>query len=313
MAAVAVLCLSGGCGFGIPLKRPTLVTEQARRTVTLHVGDAREDVRAVLGQPWLQSAFWRFDAYRAVAEQKELGFIVLFTPPIPIGVMRSEVGGFVLVAYDDAGRVTALGAGQAGRGAGVFDSVMLRAGDLYLGIEPQYLHGPQLFADGARIDAYLERRRRAPACTLILACQKSTVAEKWPDEGCPNRVAVDGRIVADPSPYVGDCAAGTTCPAAAVRRGLYARLPVLVPVTLAPGEHHIEMSSSVFKGSSRASFACAAGDVRYGVLRGRVTWNWWGPRTSTLDATVTLTDRAPQDPQSFALLLYRGDGPLAEP
>lgn len=120
-------------------------------------------------------------------------------------------------------------------------------------------------------------------------------------------------MVADPSPYVGACVAGTSCPAAAVPEGLYARLPVLLPITLEPGEHRVVMSSSVFKGVSAASLSCAAGEVRFGVIQGSVAWHWWGPRTSTLKSAITLSDRAPSDPRSFALAIYRGDGSLAEP
>lgn len=313
-AAAGLLAVLAGCGFGIPLEKPTLVTDQARRSITLQVGtSSRDDVRAVLGPPWLQSAFWRFDVYRAVAEAKELGFVMLFTPPIPIGVMRSEVGGFVLVAYDDAGRVAALSSGEARRGSGIYDSAMLRAGDLYLAIEPQYRHGPQVFVDDTRLGGYLERRRLASTCTLLLACEKSSVAEKWPDESCPDRVVIDGRIVADPSPYVGACVPGSTCPDAAVHDAPFWRVPVLVPVRLEPGEHRVVIGSSVFKGSTEASITCAAGDVRYGVLRGAVNWHWWGPRASSLAATMTLSDRAPREPRSFALVLHRGDGPVAEP
>jgi hypothetical protein len=314
LAAIGLLWLVAGCGFGIPLERPTRVTDQERRSVALQAGvSSREDVRAALGEPWLESAFWRFEVYRAVAEEKELGFVVLFTPPIPIGLTRAEVGGFVLVAYDDAGRVTALRAGQARRGSGLYDSLMLRAGDLYLGIEPQYRRGPQVFADDTRLEGYLDRRRRASTCTLLLACQQASVTEKWPDEGCPDRITIDGSIVADPSPYVGACTAGTSCPAAAVHEGPYARVPVLMPVMLRPGEHRVVIGSSVFKGTGETSFACAAGEVRYGILRGAVTWHWWGPRRSTLAATMTLSDRAPRDPRSFALVVHRGDGPVAEP
>lgn len=314
LSLLLLTALLGGCGFGIPVKDPTQVRQQVEQSMKIRIGESsRADVRTLLGEPWLESDFWHFELYRAESEQKELSFFVFFTPPVPIGVFTWKIGGFVLVSYDSAGHVAKVSAGNASRSMGDQDALMLRAGELNLVIEPLGDGSPQLIADPARFAGFLALRRASPVCTLILACSRPASPERWPDESCPDRVAVDDGEPLDPKPLYAVCDPASHCPPTAVPGHMFARVPLWVPFTLPPGQHRLKMSSSVFKGNMEAAFECAAGEVRYATVSGQVNWHWWGPRSSTLDATVSWSADSPADWSSRSVLLYRHDRWLAAP
>ena len=280
------------CGFGVPAKSPTLVTQQAKRTVSVRIGESsRADVQAALGEPWLRSIFWRFDVFRAEDEQTEVDF---------------------LVAYDPAGRVAQVASGSASRGSLVREDLMLRTDDLTLAIEPIDERGLQLFADPARLPGYLERRRGSPTCTLVLACDFTSARESWPDAGCPDRVVIDDDEPLDPRPVFGRCDAGRSCPPNAVRDGFYVRVPLLYAVALSPGRHRLVLTSSIFKGGGESALDCVGGEVRYGVIRGLLDRHWWGPQASTLNATVIFSEGPPANLASYGVALYRRDRWLVE-
>ena len=305
--------LLAACGAGIRLQEPTLVTQQAARLVEIRIGETtRTDARLALGEPWLQSEFWRVDVFRAEDEERELTFII---PPVPMGVFHWTVGGYGLITYDGAGRITAVASGQAFKGFNKQGAMMLRADELNLSVEPIDNRGPQLTADASRLPEYLERSRESPMCTVILACERPAAREKFPDEGCPDRVVIDEGEALDPRPLLATCEAGSRCPPNAVRwvEGVHVRVPLLVPVRLAPGGHRLVMASSVFKGRSEATFECSAGEVQYGFVRGQVSWHWWGARTSTLVADVIMAATPPANWETYSVLLFRGDRWVVEP
>jgi hypothetical protein len=72
------------------------------------------------------------------------------------------------------------------------------------------------------------------------------------------------------------------------------------------------MSSATFKGRHETSFDCSAGEVRYGIIHGHVNWHWWGPRSSTLNTTVTFVEELPSEWASYSILLYSRNGWLVE-
>ena len=95
--------------------------------------------------------------------------------------------------------------------------------------------------------------------------------------------------------------------------GLYLRVPTVYPLTVSPGRHLLVMTSSTFRGRHDSSFECARGEVLYGVIRGHVSWDWWGPRTSTLATTVSFSDTLPEQWSAYSVLLYRGERWFVEP
>ena len=295
-----------GCGFGVPLKNAEAVDEQGRRSALIKAGQStRTSVRAELGEPWLQSRFWGFDVYLARDTAKELGGPVILILPIPIGVFTAQVAGYVLVTYDEKGYVTNVSSGNASRSTGQQDALMLRADGLNLGIEKVAERGPHLMADADRLAAYLGKRRATDTCTIILACEEGK-HQKWQYEGCPDRAAIDDAEPIDLQPFFGSCEPGKSCPPRTMPSGPYVRVPTVYPITLSPGKHRILMTSSTFKGRHESKFACTRGEVLYGVVRGHVSWDWWGPRTSTLDTTVSFSNTIPEQWSSYSVLLYRG-------
>lgn len=306
MLAVMLLVLPGCGGFGIPLHEATdAVAHQGQQSGTIRAGEAtRSQVRSALGAPWLQSDYWRVDVYRIDEKRQELTFFAsLVTPPVPVGVFSVEESGYALVAYDEGGRVAAIAFGSASKLLGDKEDLTLRTQDLSLGIETLDERGAHLMAAASRLPGYLALQRRSPQCTLVVACDQIPF-EKWPDEGCPNRVTIDAGAPLNPQPLVQQCA-GKSCPGGAVRYSgsAFAHIPLLYAVTLPPGRHQVETASSTFQGRSVTTVECAAGQVQYAVIRGRVDWHWWSPRSSTLDASVTLSDTQPQAWSNYNVVL----------
>lgn len=314
---VAALAFAGalavqlcGCAIGIPLTKPAAVDEQARRSATLVLGKStRDEVRAALGTPWRESRAWGFDVFRAEGVRREIEFVSLLTPPVPMGISRTQVGGFVLAAYDETGVLVEAATGNLSDGDS--SGLMLRAGGLTLGVETVERRGPQLLAEASAFAGYLSARRASADCTLVLACEP-TAYQRWPDEGCPDRVAVDAGPPHNLRGLFAWCEDGE-CPAENLGRAGYVRVPLALPISLAPGRHELTLSSSTFKGLVNHPFECRAGDVQYAVVRGRVKWHWWGPRTSTLTTSIAFSPGAPESLRAHRIVLLRGDAWLIDP
>lgn len=313
LVVAAWLTVLTGCEFGVPLKDPVAVVQQSQKSSVIIPGQStRTSVQTALGEPWLQSRFWGFDLYRAHDTAKELGGPVILILPVPLGVFTLQVAGYVLVTYDEAGSVTQVSSGNASRRMGTQESLMLRARDLNLGVEKVAERGPHLMADASRLKDYLARRRSSGACTLVLACEE-VKHQKWAYEACPDRVVIDNADPIDPQPFFGSCDPANACPPKTMPAGPYLRVPTVYPISLSPGHHRLVMTSSTFKGRHESSFECTRGDVLYGVIRGHVSWDWWGPRTSTLDTALLLSDALPEQWSSYSVLLYRGNRWFAQP
>jgi len=161
-------------------------------------------------------------------------------------------------------------------------------------------------ADANRLEDYLALRRRSATCTVILACNEERY-QKWPYETCPDRVVIDGAEPIDLQPFFGTCDPGSSCPPKTLPAGPYMRVPMVHPITLTPGAHQLVMTSSTFKGRHEASFSCASGEVRFGIISGYVSWSAWSPRASTLNTAITFSDDLPAQWVSYSMLLFRGD------
>ena len=304
-----------GCAFGIPLKEPDIVTRQAERSSTLRVGESTvANVREALGEPLLQSRYWGVDVYETEDLQKELAFFVFFTPPVPMGVFSEKIGGYVLVTYDNKGLVSKVVSGTAASdGINGQDGLVLGAGDLHFVIEEFGTHGPQLIVQSTRLQDYLTLQRDSSECILVLACERPRSPERWPNEACPDRVVIDAGVPLEPQPLFSACEQAT-CPDTAVQGGGgYRHIPLLYPVALSSGQHQLELSSSIFKGRDVSTFSCVPGQVLYGGIHGNVDWHWWGPGSSTLNASVSMSAYPPPDWKSYSGLLYRLDHWLVAP
>jgi hypothetical protein len=321
VGALLALVLLQACAIvAWPLKTSNRVAQQAERSVAIRIGEStRAEVEAALGEPWLRRASWGVDVYRADDERDALGLLmVIYVLPVPVGVYSVPEQGYVLIAYDQLGRVAGVDAGSAlhswmDQSMVVSGQLLLGAGGVYLGIQTDDGRDPQLFADPAHLAAYLEGRRGSPTCTLLLACDISAPGQRWPEEGCPDRVAIDGGEPLDLGPFVGHCGEGRSCPPMAQPYGGSVRIPLFQVVTLAPGSHRLSMASSRFDGHGEAPLDCAAGEIRSGLMRGRLDRNWWDKRHSTIHPVVAFSEGPPENLASYGLLLYRRDRWLVEP
>jgi hypothetical protein len=308
------LPLLEGCGFGVPLRQPTVVPDQAARGATLRLGEAtRSDVRAALGEPRLESGFWRAELYRADDKRTELGFMVAVVIPVPVGVFSEKRHGHVLVVYDDAGRVAGVASGVVGDGILATDAeswMTLHAGAISFVVDPVGTkQRATMLADAARLAEYLAARRNAAGCTLVAGCDG--------EGGCPDRLAIDGGEPLDPSPVTALCAPDAPCPIGSAIPGApidgkhFVIVPVLLAIDVPAGVHLLRVTSSRIEGGGEASFECGAGEVRYALVRSRVRGKrFWSQ--GTLEAVVTYPASAPADWDARSLELVRDGRWLVE-
>jgi len=127
-AVLAALPLFAGCGTTQVRQSALAGGSLEKQTAPIVVGQSnRASVRVLLGKPWIESEYWRFDLFRWTDQIAEL-LIVL----IPTMYSSEDVHGYVLVSYDDSGAVTAV------------DYGITREGDWML--NPNYAGALQLHA-----------------------------------------------------------------------------------------------------------------------------------------------------------------------
>ena len=289
------------------MKQTTVIPEQAERIATIRLGEStRTEVRSALGEPVLENGFWRVELYRVDDMRTELGFMVAIVVPVPVGVFHEKRHGYVLVTYDNSGRVSKVSSGVAGEGMLASDAErwpVIRADEIVFAVDSvRNKIRSTLLADASRLSEYVEERGRASGCTLMAACDT--------DQGCPNEVAVDDEPPFDPSPMTVLCTPEETCPRGSPIPGgeidgkSFLRVPVIHAVNTAPGTHRVRVTSSVRKGSGEATFSCDAGDVVYGIVRSHLEGaTWWSK--GRLEATVMFSNELPVHWDSYSLVLHR--------
>jgi len=308
---LAILLLAG-CGWGVAVRHPVESDRLTQRSATIVPGETtRDEVEELLGKPWLRSQFWRFDVYRAHDVARDIGGPVILFVPVPVGVFKRTVDGYLLLTYDETQRVAEVSSGNASKELGNQNGLMLRSGDVYLGVEKTGKRGPHIMVNARRLPEYVARRQSVGGCTVVLSCEE-TAYEKWPYETCPDRVAIDSAAPVDLQPFFGACDRADSCPAGASGEGYYVRVPLAFPIPVSPGQHRLTLGSSVFKGRQETVFDCPAGSVRYGAIRGAVQWHWWGPKSSTLNTSVAFEDTPPSRWGESSVLIFQGERWIAE-
>jgi hypothetical protein len=197
LAPFLMLTALTGCMVLIPFHEAERNELQAAQRAQIRPGESTSaDVRERLGAPWLQNRYWGVDVYTADDRIWGLAMGLPYTGP---GTL--EITGYLMIAYDDEGRVLKLVRSENNMNLWNFRDfpMMLQVRDLYLGIEAAYHRGVQLMADATRVPGYLAQQLNSPMCTLVLACDKSTY-QKFPYEECPDRVVIDDGEPLDPKP-----------------------------------------------------------------------------------------------------------------
>lgn len=199
----------------------------------------RSQVRALLGEPMLSSTAWRFDLFRISDANWHVTFMIL-----PVAVSSDERKGYLLVRYDDQGRVT-----ESGRGVSKdWELAELEATDTSA---DAYLYSGNLIVkisddgdeslvalDEAGRDEWMARGVPSDQCEVVVGCL---------DIQCAIEASVDDR------------------PKAKLPVGSSGSSLFLIPSFVDAGHHTVRYSSSRhsldFQGSQ--PFDCRAGVVTY--------------------------------------------------
>ncbi len=319
MAPVALLlpALSGCWGIQHTVDDTEVLAQQSRQAAVIRQGETtRAEVRALLGEPWLGSAFWGVEVYRASDTEREAGLVFLLYVPVYGGVVSADWQSFVLVAYDEADRVSAVASGRmSGKGwlAGPGENwLMVRANGTTLATDALWKGVPLLLADGQKLAAYLDRQRGSGDCTLVLACEKGA--------DCPDQLVVADGAPVNPGFVSLACPAGAPCPDGQLEQRvslstgevMVVSVPVLHPVSLSPGEHTVQLGSRKLRGHSTVPVRCGPGEVLYGRISGAVTGGSW-LRKGRLAATLTLQPQLPAEWSDYSIALWRQGRWIAEP
>lgn len=230
-----VLMALVGCG-EYPLKDSQVEESLPTTMAPITVGETgRADVRRLLGEPRLASEYWRFDLYRLSDKLLHVHWYLF-----PMAVSSQDVTGYVLVEYDDHGKVRAYGL------ASTREPSFLRYdpgddADLVVGNVQLTAHEDSEFVAVTtdRRDSYLREYTAPERCRVVMGCA--------PGYWCPVRLKIDsgGQIdlpLAEADP-----------PSALVVRDVTA------------GEHRIEAvparSRVTVPGATQVT--CAAGQTRF--------------------------------------------------
>ena len=218
----------------------------AKKTSPITVGKSdRESVRALLGQPWIGSDYWRFDLFRLTGRDAAIGLLWVLVP-VPFANVDTTTA-YVLVTYDAEGRVSDRRHGLA-YDESMFETHMAASvrvvseGHAGFAYEDERKRGwVHVSADRRR--AYMGDYRSPTSCSLLVGC-----TEDW----CQTQFAIDGGS-AQPLPDT-------------VEGGIQG----VVMVALVPGEHRIDvrrLSLLAPEIKAHASFSCAAGERRYAAIQ----------------------------------------------
>lgn len=268
------------------------------QTAGLKIGQSnRGTSRGQLGEPRWSSVYWRFDLFRADAEQSNV--VLAITPwPVPFARIKDQLHRYTLVAYDAEGRVSAFATGLHRKPAAWrnvspiqsdFPALHLRAADVLFFVDPEGARDINLLLAPAGRDAFIKQARASGNCMAVLGCG---------DSGCGDQLTVDAGPVRrlplrNAHAYWfregerADWLAGMA-PHADDMRGPW--LETLVAISLAAGEHSFDFSAKYLGGRHTLPFSCRAGAVSYltinatddGKLMNRALVNWNVVRTETM-------------------------------
>ena len=301
---IVLIQLSSCAELAIPLKKPAVARQQAQHIAEFRLGKStRDDVRTALGEPLVQSNFWGFDLFKAVGTSKEIGVALMMGIPMPFGYFTTQVESYVLVAYDNAGRIAQVASDYHSESYASDSSFsLLRARDINFDTYYEYnmnnVRGLILTVDAIRLQDYLALVRPPGTCTVIMACDETIRKWNFPNT-CPSRIAIDNSYPLEIHSFFGrSCEPGRSCPPATFNNeGILKRdmIPMVQPFILQPGPHRLLVGNPDFKIRSETSFECSAGEVRYGILK----WRSVAPNVS-----VTFVDELPAGWGSYSFLLY---------
>ncbi|HEX7374542.1 MAG TPA: hypothetical protein VF277_06180 [Steroidobacteraceae bacterium] len=291
--AVLIALWLTGCG-DMRVRESKVEATLPAMVAPIVVGETdRAAVRLALGEPWLHSDAWRFDLFRVTDRTTAVAFII-----VPVWVGSDDVHGYVLVAYDEQGKVKAHSGGtvegdkESGRSllaSSESSSALITAGDISFAVNA-FDQTPSVAVSPTRRDAWLAQSRHMDGqCLLMLGCVAGF---------CQTGIAIDaGPTRSLPGGYVGhrnNDHGGTE---------LWQQ-PWIAPVAVSPGVHRISvLPPRMATLDASAEFTCAAGEVRYGVIdvRRDEGMHW----KTALVGEITIERKLPQSLRDHPMVIWR--------
>jgi len=291
--AVLSALIGSGCG-NLRVRESEVESTLPTKIVPIVIGESdRAAVRRFLGEPWLHSDFWRFDLFRMTDRGTAVAVMI-----VPVWVDSDTVNGYVLVSYDERGKVSGRGAGVvegdniAGRSfvaSAGSSSALISAGDVTFAVDALE-QTPSVYVSTRRRDEFLEQSRRSDSqCLLVLGCVSSL---------CETGIAVDGGPPrALPGTYTGYPTSDGT--GTEIRRQLW-----LAPIALVPGAHRIVVVPPKMATLEAATeLRCAPGDVLFAAIDVRRAdgMRWKMP----LEGEIRISKGMPESLQERPFVIWR--------
>ena len=231
-----------GCGGGI-LRKSEVRDIQGKTQVELSIGDTRQKVRSILGEPLVDGNDPSIEVYRKTGMDIDFIWAVY---PIPVPLPGDQVIGYALITYDADNLVTGIAAdywieldtSQHG------DFWITAGGYHFLNIwrqEPVTVIGPAIPWDKLEEQIPLEE-----SCALILVMGECVM----------EKVSLDHHQIADLSP------AGKFCSHHA-NNNLYG---TFIRRNIAPGEHRLDINQAERRSNFETVFKCESGETVYAEL-----------------------------------------------
>jgi hypothetical protein len=206
----------------------------------------RQSVRAALGEPWITSDLFRFDAFRIEASTLDPRLLFVIVPvPVPLGTSGA---GYVLVTYEADGTVESVQ--QAidlphGESYQAYQRVTVLAGSAGVSI----VNMPFFTARAVEVDAWRRGQLAATAaggdCPMLMGCFDCRPMLLY----VPTGLLLDGR-----PPMTGRQQSS--------------------PVRVSPGRHVLSLPAARDE-VTRAEFDCDAGQPLYATLYPKVVPGPW--------------------------------------
>lgn len=270
IAATVVLALGvSGCG-ELRVRESKIETSLPQKAAPIVVGETnRATVRQLLGEPWIASDYWRFDLFRLSDRSLEVAVIL-----IPVWVATDDVHGYLLVSYDEDGKVSAHGGGMV-RGDSVSrrsllsdpqaGSTMITAGETTFAVD-LLKQIPSIFVSPQRRDHFLKSVGTADTqCVLVTGCVVGLCRIGLAIDGAPARLLLDG--------FLGSRAFGAGS-------SELTQQSWVAPLIVASGVHRLEAShAKTTLLDAGTEFSCVAGealfaDIEVAAERGPSLLHW---------------------------------------
>lgn len=256
ISAGLALALAGCPAANLPSKVRDIPAELGG---ALSLGDSREKVHSVLGEPLVYSVNLGVEVYRRSGHDVD----VFISPPIiPLPLPGKKVSVATLVVYDRNGAVKAMNTGTWTEGADFW----IRADGFHFAnvhkYEPDTLLGPSV--------SWQDLANTKPTmggCALVLIMGKCAMGH----------VSLDDHEIADLSP------AGEYCSAGYWNNNFYG---TFIRKDISSGTHQLRVHQKARRSKFEVSFDCKSGETIYAELDADVVHDVW--RGFFLEGTILI-------------------------